>query len=230
MQELSIRLSAIESQIRRGSRVADIGTDHAYLPIHIIQSGLCEEVIACDIRQGPLNTAEKNVKAAGVSGISLRLGDGLSPVSAGEIDTAIIAGMGGEIISKIIENSPFVKSEGIRLILQPMTSAEDLRDYLSATGFDILNEFAVEDAGRIYPIITAVYSGNVGCYGEYQRYIGHLDGKDEAERKYILKQYNRLKVLCDDLADIPRKARERQNIESCVSQIELIVKRFCDNG
>lgn len=226
MSELSVRLSAIEKQIRRGSRVADIGTDHAYLPIHIIESGLCERVLACDIKPGPLKTAEKNILAAKVTGIELRLSDGLAAIKPGEIDTAVIAGMGGEIISGIIDSAPIVKAEKAQLILQPMTSAEDLREYLSRAGFDISNEEAVEDAGRFYPVIVCKYSGKTGAYAPFEYYIGHLRGKTETERKYIIKHYNRLKKVCVDLTGVTAKAGERERLTQILSEIEAVIKEF----
>ena len=226
MAELSLRLQAIEKHIGRGCRVADIGTDHAYLPIHIIESGLCEKVIACDIKSGPLKTAEKNIQAAGVSGVELRLCDGLSGIHENEIDTAVIAGMGGEIIRDIIESAAFIKDEGTKLILQPMTSAEDLREYLSCFGFEILSEEAVEDAGRIYPVIVTRYSGNNGCYRPFEYYIGHMRGANEAEQKYILKHYRRLKKLWSDLENVSVKSDKRTALGRDLEKINAVVKEF----
>ena len=224
--ELSRRLSAIEGQVRRGSRVADIGTDHAYLPIHMMQSGLCERVIACDLRAGPLQTAQKNVTASGAAGIELRLGDGLAPVQPHEIDTAIIAGMGGEIIAGIIAAAPFVKKQPLRLILQPMSRAEDLWRYLSENGFQIENELAVADAGRVYPVITAVYTGATGCYAPFELYIGQLRGKTPDEREYILRQLTWLQGLQADLSRVPRKAAQAAQLAQVLPEIENIVKEF----
>ena len=144
MITLDKRLSAVAALVRQGSRLADIGTDHAYLPVHLVQSGVCPSAIASDIGAGPLDAARRTVTENGLtSEIALRLGDGLATVKAGEVEDVAIAGMGGETIVAILEAAPWVQNEGIRLILQPMTRAEDLRRWLLTHGFTILGEHLI---------------------------------------------------------------------------------------
>ena len=101
MLDLSLRLKTIASLVPFGARVCDVGTDHGYLSIHLKQSGIAKQVIASDLRPDPLENAKKNIKYLNVTGIDLRLGNGLQPVTENEVDTVIIAGMGGEVISAI---------------------------------------------------------------------------------------------------------------------------------
>ena len=164
MITLDKRLSSVAALVRQGSRLADIGTDHAYLPVHLVQSGVCPSAIASDIGAGPLDAARRTVTENGLtSEIALRLGDGLATVSAGEVEDIAIAGMGGETIAAILEAAPWVQNEGIRLILQPMTRAEDLRRWLLTHGFTVLEEHLIIDGRHLYPVLAAQYTGDTSC-------------------------------------------------------------------
>lgn len=159
MIHLDKRLAMVASLVRRGSRVADIGTDHAYLPAYLVESGLCPNGIAADIRQGPLEAAHNTVTAAGLDDkIALRLGDGLSPVSPNEADDIVIAGMGGETIAEILSAAEWVKDERLQLVLQPMTRAEELRRWLLTNGFTVTAERLIRDGHHMYPVIAATYT------------------------------------------------------------------------
>ena len=219
---LSNRLAAIAKLIKNGDIIADIGTDHALLPVFLLENGTCPHVIACDINEGPLAVARKNTH--GVSGIELRLGDGLSPISAGEVDCAVIAGMGGEIIAQIIEKSDISKE--IRFILQPMSSVDDLRKFLSENGFFVTHESVVKDASRLYVIICAQYGGENGCYEDFELFIGKLRGKTEYEREYIMSEYERIKKLCADIKNVERKKELYEHSKKCLDKIEKIVGDF----
>ena len=164
MITLDKRLSAVAALVRQGSRLADIGTDHAYLPVHLVQAGVCPSAIASDIGAGPLDAARRTVTENGLtSEIALHLGDGLSTVSADEIDDIAIAGMGGETIAAILEAAPWVKDTRLRLILQPMTRAEDLRRWLLTHGFTVLEEHLITDGRHLYPVLAAHYTGDTTC-------------------------------------------------------------------
>ena len=127
--KLSKRLERIASFVQPGSRVADIGTDHGYVPIWLVQKGVCPSALAMDVRKGPLERAEEHVEEVGLSGkIELRLSDGLAKLKAGEADTVVIAGMGGKLTCRILEQGRHVWenwSEGKeRLILSPQSEQE----------------------------------------------------------------------------------------------------------
>ena len=103
---LNSRLSKIAEMVRKGDRVADIGTDHAYLPVYLVKSGISPFAYACDVVDGPLCNACKNIESAAVENICIRKGDGLAAVAPSEVDTLVIAGMGGDLIMRILEAAP----------------------------------------------------------------------------------------------------------------------------
>ena len=154
------RLLSAVRYLRPGAAVADIGTDHAYLPVHLVRAGLAERALACDIRRGPLSSAEKNIREVGLSGrIETLLTDGLHGVEKYAPDHILIFGMGGELIAKILSEAEWIKTPAVRLILQPMSRAEVLRRYLAASGFSILGESLSRADGRIYQTICAEWAG-----------------------------------------------------------------------
>jgi len=146
---LSKRLQCLADKVEKGSIAADVGTDHGYIPSWLIQSGICERVIASDIKAGPLQSAVKTAKSAGVEDkIDFRLCAGLDAYSADEFDTAIIAGMGGETVISILEAAPWTKYK--KLIIQPQSKLPELRCWLRVNGFVISDAELVYDTGRIY--------------------------------------------------------------------------------
>ena len=150
------RIRAVINFIRDGSSVADIGADHGYLSIELIKSGRAAKVIATEKNIGPFQAARKNISAVALEGVDVRLGDGLQVLSAGEVDTICIAGMGGALIEKILDDSPEVVSSARQLILQPMNGAEKIRAWLRENCWTIDDEDLAESSGIIYEIISAV--------------------------------------------------------------------------
>ena len=206
---LSRRLLLIASLVPKGARVCDVGTDHGRLPIYLIEEKIAKRVIATDIRPLPLENAKKNVEASGVKGIDLRLCDGLSAVKKSETDTVIIAGMGGEVISDIISRAELIRKHPYPLlILQPTTSPEFLRRYLCENGFEIKNETALKENGKLYSVITAYFTGETKEMPEFFYFAGKTDPKTEDGYLYIKKQYIRLKKCADALCNIPEKQAE----------------------
>ncbi len=173
MNTLDKRLACVASLVRPGRVLADIGTDHAYLPVHLVGAGVCPRAIASDIGEGPLAAALHTVQVAGLEDkIACRLGDGLSTVAPGEVEDIAIAGMGGETIAAILAASDWVRDERLRLILQPMSRAEELRRWLLWNGFAILEEHLVRDKHHLYPVMTAEYTGvpvedDLACYAGF---------------------------------------------------------------
>ncbi len=157
--ELSPRLRRIAQEVPPHARLADVGTDHAYLPVSLLLEGKINCCIVTDLRQGPLHRAEQNARQFGVaSGISFRLCDGLSGVFPEEVDTVAIAGMGGETIAGILQAAPWT-GEGNRLfLLQPMSSISDLRSWLQQNRFTVQREYLVTE-GKKYYVIMVVRPG-----------------------------------------------------------------------
>ena len=190
MITLDKRLSAVAALVRQGSRLADIGTDHAYLPVHLVQAGVCPSAIASDIGAGPLDAARRTVTESGLtSEIALRLGDGLATVSSGEVEDIAIAGMGGETIVAILEAAPWVQNGGVRLILQPMTRAEDLRRWLLQNGFSVLEEHLIRDGRHLYPVLAAEYTAATPCEDEVLIYGGFFTPEEGRPYRQMMAEH-----------------------------------------
>ena len=157
MMELSPRLAAIKNEISRGESMADIGTDHGFLPIVLWEEGISPKVIMTDVSAGSLAKAEANCKKADPEAVfDLRLGDGLQTLKKAETDVIVIAGMGGILISEILERDEEKARSFSKLILQPRNHPGRLRHWLYHHGFSICNEQLVREGKYICEIITAV--------------------------------------------------------------------------
>lgn len=212
MIALSARLLAAASLIKGGGRVADIGTDHAYLPVYLIQSGKIKGALACDIGVGPLNNAQKTVEEFALQDkIELRLSDGLKKVFPNEADEIIICGMGGELIAEILSSCPWIKNSRYNLVLQPMTHSEDVRRFLCENGFEIEKEICAAEGKRVYLTLSAVYKSRENSFSEGYYYFGSLINSPEtAAQKYVKKQYERLLTRADSLKEAKRGDEEEK--------------------
>jgi len=153
--ELTPRLQAIADQVPQGSILADIGTDHAYLPVKLLLDGQIRSAIAADLREGPLANARETAAQHGVTDrISFRLCDGLTGINPGEADVIAIAGMGGETIVSILSAAPWTRN--CKLLLQPMTSFPELRSWLQSNGYTIEKETIAREGNRLYSIWAAI--------------------------------------------------------------------------
>ena len=190
--KLSPRLEECARMVTTGTRIADIGTDHAYLPIWMAKMGIIKHAIACDINNKPLERAKENIVKYGVSNIiSTRISNGLENIEECEVDEVVIAGMGGELIANIIDKTNWLKN-GKKLILQPMSSDSDLRIYLSKSGYLIEKEKVVLSESRVYTVIMCKYDGKKREYHERYYFSGRIidDDKDINEQTimYLKKQ------------------------------------------
>ena len=150
---IDARIGAIMNFVRAGSRVADVGADHGYLAIALAKNNLAASVIATEKNLGPFEALSKNIN--GIANVEARLGDGLKVIAAGEVDTICIAGMGGALIEKILSDAPEVVNSARQLILQPMNTAEKVRNWLAKNSWAIADEDLAESGGIIYEIICA---------------------------------------------------------------------------
>lgn len=188
------RLSLCAAFVREGSRLADIGTDHGYLPIALCGSGKCPSALACDVNPLPLASARENIARYGLADrITTRLGSGLEPVAADEADDVVIAGMGGELIAQILTACPWAKDGRKRFILQPMTRHEALIRRLYQSGFAILRQGAVIDEGKYYTVILTAYDGEARDCDPLTAVIGALTPDDEASKGFLKKCLNQLR-------------------------------------
>lgn len=154
--ELPGRLAALAIHVPAGSVLADIGTDHALLPVFLLKNGICPRAIATELNNGPFLAAEEAIGQSGLKElIETRQGDGLQVLRPGEAQVIVIAGMGGNTIRGILAEAPQVLERVERLILQPMADAGDLRLWLCQNGWKIADEELVEENDRVYVVIVA---------------------------------------------------------------------------
>lgn len=185
--QISERLRAVAGMVSPGCRLADVGTDHAYIPIYLMQNGTVPQAIAMDINQGPLLRATENIRRYGLSGqVETRLSDGLEKLQAGEADTILIAGMGGLLIVRILEHGRAVIPGCRELVLQPQSDIRSVRAYLEENGWQIDREDLVFEDGKYYPMMRAIRAKSFfhcdACLAESMLQT-HTDEKGEQEKK-----------------------------------------------
>lgn len=157
---ISKRLLACAELLGAADTVADVGTDHGYLPIHLLQSGLCRHVIAADLREKPLAIARRNAEAFGTQDrTDFVCCDGLTAIAPKSFDALVIAGMGGDCIAGILDAAPWICDPCYTLILQPQSSGNDLRRYLGETGWRIEREILVRDGRFLYAAMRVRFGG-----------------------------------------------------------------------
>ena len=185
--ELTPRLLAVADLVPAGAALADIGTDHAYLPVWLLLEGKARRAIAADINKGPLERARQTAQEYDCrENISFRLCDGLSDIGADEADTIVIAGMGGETIAAILNDAPWTKDERYTLILQPMSTQNDLRRRLWQNGYAITQERIVREGEKLYNILLARYGGaQPMSIGEEWAGRQHPDMAQELRGEYL---------------------------------------------
>lgn len=173
------RLAAALSYVRKGAVLADIGTDHACLPIYAAQNGLISRAVASDVNSGPLVRAIENVKKSGLETlIECVLTSGFDGMEEMGITDAAICGMGGELIADIIENAGFIKHSGMRLIVQPMTMPDAARRAMLRSGFQIVSEMTVAEDRKYYTVICADYCGAEHTIDEFTALFGDFAVKN----------------------------------------------------
>ena len=225
------RLMSAVSFVRDGAVVADIGTDHGYIPIYLIKNGISPFAYASDVNVMPLEKAKSNARIYGVEDkISFHLSSGLRFVDSGEydgqhpIDDIVICGMGGELIAGIIGESGYAAQKGVRLILQPMTMADKLRSFLAENGFNVTDEKLCTAAGKIYTVICAEYDGERRTLTEEEKILGRhniMRGGD-LFRKYACDALGKLKKKIDGLSTGGYSTEAEQKL---YRDIEEIIQR-----
>ncbi len=222
MISLSERLSAAAGLVRSGRPTADIGTDHAYLPLYLALTGRADKIIASDIGKGPLKNAEKTVRKFGLKDkISLVISDGLKNIPR-ETEEILITGMGGELITDILSECEWIKNDNIHLVLQPMTHSYDVRKFLCGNGFYIDNEKFCLDCGRVYVVMSAYYSGKNEEKDDFYCFFGDkISMRDSVAREYFNKQYKYIKSRRDGLSLTERT----EETEKYLHNLNEVLKR-----
>lgn len=214
---LQPRLQLLADLVPYGSRLADIGTDHGYLPVYLIQQGRIPSAIAADVGYEPLQHAKRTAEEYGATGIDFRLCDGLRGIKADEVDTIVIAGMGGEMIIHILSSAAWTTAPGrYTLLLQPMTKVGVLRRWLSENGYRFVEERLVHDKDFIYPVMVLT-GGEQAQLSEMQMDYGVcLDG-DPLLGQFLDIQLARLQrtvdgMLCSESEAVQQQAEQMQQL------------------
>ena len=182
LPKLDHRLGTAVPFVRPDAIVADVGTDHAYLPLVLTGTGRARLAIASDIHLGPIERAAQHVAAYGLSErVKTVRADGLEGLESYHPTDIIIFGMGGELIARILSDAPWVRDPAIRLILQPMTHAECVRRFLAEGGFAIVEEVLSKESGKIYQTIVAEFDGKPYELDEVTAELGRFAAKKQNE-------------------------------------------------
>lgn len=218
MAALSRRLQAVSAMAEPGKTIADIGCDHGYVGIRLIQQGIFTKVIAMDVRSGPLETARKNVAFYRLEdAVELRLSDGLQMLEIGEADSMICAGMGGALICHILENDPEKAKAMKQIILQPQSELFMVRRFLRQHGYAVVKEDMVKEDGKYYPMLRAVCQEDQAgltaderdIYDAYGRLL--LEGRHPVLYEWLLHERD---VTCGLLAELQNAVGAEQEADA----------------
>ncbi|MBS5151424.1 MAG: class I SAM-dependent methyltransferase [Butyricicoccus pullicaecorum] len=220
---LTPRLQAIADRVPKGAGFADIGTDHGHLPLWLLHTGVLQTAIACDLREGPLEHARENARFHGLSErVSFRLAAGLDAVRAEECDTISIAGMGGETIAGILQAAPWTAKGAHKLLLQPMTMLPQLRQWLWAHGYQILEETVCREGKRFYILLTVQGGGALqekplsACY--FSQELLHAEGASDYLQALLRREIYALRGMQTGAKTAAAAIREQEEI---VRQIQI---------
>ncbi len=223
---LDERLACCGKFARKNAKVVDVGTDHAYLPIYLVKTGIITHAIASDLREDPLANAEKNINRYGLAEhIKTVLSNGLENVPETEADDIIISGMGGEVIIDIIKNAKWLKNADKRLILQPMSEDEKLRDFLKDNKFFIEREEAVISKNKVYTVMSVKYVERKFNVQKLYTYIGQLKADFSLETAtYIQKKIKSLEKKAIGLKALNKTS---EYVEMCgiIDELKRLVER-----
>lgn len=223
--ELSLRMKTVADMVSPGSRVCDIGCDHAFVSIYLVANGISDRVIASDVRTGPCAIARENIDKWGYEdNIDLRLGDGLSTVGSGEVDSIIIAGMGGMLMTDILDAGMNVVEQAKQIVLQPQSEIEHVRRYVYGHGWTIVDEYMLVDAGKYYVVMNIDVTQeepddwcNKSELSDIYYKYGYvlMNRRDKVLGEYLTEKKNALKAIVSGLykSDTENAARRATELE-----------------
>lgn len=221
---LTDRLQKVADLVPQGKAMADIGTDHGYLPIYLVETGKMESAIACDINEGPLDRAKENLISTGLTEkIALRLGGGLSKLAKGEVDGVTICGMGGLMICQILEDDREKAQALSWLVLQPQNHVAELKVFLQAHHFRIVKEVLSEDSGQLYEMLLAMpgemepldmLTAEIGATPSYR--------EDPLFPMHIQRLIRKRDFLIQGVAEDSKIERHRKNREKAVKEKKIL--------
>lgn len=224
--ELSKRLYAVAGLVTEGASVADIGTDHGYVPIYLVESGIASKVIALDVNQGPLNRARMHIVGHGLGDrIETRLSDGLAMIRPGEVDTVIASGMGGPLTIRILQEGKEVVDQLNALILQPQSEICRVRRFLTENGYRIEQEDMVQEDGKYYPVMRVVH-GTKEPYEEWEYLYGKrlLEARHPVLLEFLKRELRIKESILEQLAGRSGSESARERAEEICREREWIQK------
>ena len=214
---LSVRMQAVADMVSKGNTVCDVGCDHGYVSIYLVQQGIAPEVLAMDINKGPLKRAREHVMQAGLSKyITLRISDGLSAYVPGEARTLILAGMGGRLMQRILLKEPEKTKSFQELILQPQSELSAFRKFLRNAGYSVAWEDMILEEDKFYPIIKAVQGKECMEQAGYELSDRYgpilLANRHPVLIKYLEKEWDSCLQLKEMLKEADESERARQRL------------------
>ena len=218
------RLKCIASNVKSGGIVADIGCDHAFTSIYLVEEKLARGAIAIDINKEPLKRAWQHIQESGMEEyISVRLSNGARGLKKGEADTILISGMGGALIASILEESINIIKDAKELVLSPQSEIYIVRHFLHDNGFKIVSEEMGKEQGKFYVVIRAVpgsqhYKDESGyIYGEYL-----IENKNKILEEFLLKEQKRTGSILDSLASASGSAAVKERKDTLLKEYNMI--------
>lgn len=227
MLNLSERMLMAAKMVRQGNAVADIGTDHAYLPAWLVLNDISPKALACDVRKGPLENAAKTVEQYGIEEkITLRLSDGFEKIEPFEAQDFIMCGMGGTLMEELVSRTHWLKDKSKRIIVQPQSHPEDIRRFFVENGFEILFEDACTDAGKLYCAIAAEYTGKITEKPLSYIFTGELPKCRKADaKKYLENILSRLRTK-HDAEKIHGTPERAAYLEKIIAETEVTINEM----
>lgn len=225
---LDSRLACVASLVKKCDCVIDVGTDHAYLPVFLLKNEVCKSAYACDVKKGPLENAKETVKDFGLEEkIETVLSDGLDNVKPEKNCCVVLAGMGGILISELLDRAGWLSDESVQIVAQPMSHAEYVRRFFYDNGFTITEEKTAADKRHVYLSLSAVYTGKRTVYTEGQLYYGKLFGNgDETSYRFLKQQYDRLKKRYDAICPDEKYKEESLTLKTILDEFDERGRNF----
>ena len=223
--QLSQRLSSVASMVTAGNCLADVGTDHGYVPIYLYERNIIPRAIAMDVNKGPLERAALHIAESGMKeAIETRLSDGLTALKPGEADSVVIAGMGGPLIIRILSAHPEVTESLKELILQPQSEISEVRIWLYEQGYEIVEEHMVFEDGKYYPMFKAVKNPEAEKLTDLEYKYGKISvlGEPEVLRAYLVREIaNKQNILQKLSEETTEKSKGRAvEIKALLTELE----------
>lgn len=229
--QLSQRLSSVASMVTAGNCLADVGTDHGYVPIYLYERNIIPRAIAMDVNKGPLERAALHIAESGMKeAIETRLSDGLTALKPGEADSVVIAGMGGPLIIRILSAHPEVTESLKELILQPQSEISEVRIWLYEQGYEIIEEHMVFEDGKYYPMFKAVKNPEAEKLTDLEYKYGKISvlGEPEVLRAYLVREIaNKQNILQKLSEETTEKSKGRAvEIKALLAELEEMLSEM----